>query len=161
MNWLDIVVIILIAVPTLIGLKAGLIKAVLSLAGLVVGVILAGVFYQALAAQLTFISSESIANIVAFTIILVAIMVVTSIIAGVLKWLVSLIMLGWVNKLGGAVFGFLMGAMFCGAILAAFTKYLGTGLLQSSAMAMILLDKFPIVLALLPSEFDVVRSFLQ
>jgi len=35
MNWLDIVIIVLIAIPTLIGLKIGIIKAALSLAGVI------------------------------------------------------------------------------------------------------------------------------
>ncbi|GAI50923.1 unnamed protein product, partial [marine sediment metagenome] len=33
--------------------------------------------------------------------------------------------------------------------------------IAESALAAILLDKFPMVLALLPSEFDVIRSFFQ
>ncbi len=33
MNWLDVVIIVLIAIPTLIGLRTGIIKATLSLAG--------------------------------------------------------------------------------------------------------------------------------
>ncbi|GAI66173.1 unnamed protein product, partial [marine sediment metagenome] len=45
MNWLDIVIIVAIAIPTFIGLRMGIIKAALSLAGLIVGVILAGLYY--------------------------------------------------------------------------------------------------------------------
>ena len=52
-NWLDIVILVPIAVTTLIGLKMGLIKEVLSLVGLIVVVILAGRFYMPLSEQLT------------------------------------------------------------------------------------------------------------
>ena len=46
MNWLDIVILILLVVPTLIGLKIGIIKAVMSIAGVIIGVLLAGRFYE-------------------------------------------------------------------------------------------------------------------
>ena len=36
-------------------------------------------------------------------------------------------MLGWVNRLGGAVFGLLLGAITCGALLAAWVKFFGIG----------------------------------
>ena len=79
-----------------------------------------------------------------------------------LKWAVSAVLLGWVNRLGGAVFGFILGAFFCGALLTIWAKYLGiAGPIGDSAFAKLLLDVFPIALALLPSEFDSVRSFFQ
>ena len=161
MNWLDIVIIALIAIPTLIGLKIGIIKAALSLAGVILGTILAGHYYAALAEQLTFISQANLAKIAAFAIILIGVMLIASVLAAVLKWVVSAVMMGWVNRLGGAVFGFLLGAVFCGALLAIWANFLGTEAITSSGLATLLLDRFPMVLALLPEEFDAVRSFFQ
>ena len=162
MNWLDIVIIVAIVVPTLIGLRIGMIKAALSLAGLIVGVIVAGRYYLPLSEQLSFISQESVAEIVAFIIILVGIMIIAAVLARLLKWTASVIMLGWVNHLGGAVFGLLLGAIFCGALLATWVKFLGvTGAITESNLAFILVDFFPLVLALLPDEFDAVRPFFQ
>ena len=162
MNWLDIVIIVLIAIPTLIGLRTGIIKAALSLAGVIVGVILAGRFYAALAGRLTFIPQENVAGIFAFAIILVAVMIIAGVLASVLKWVASAVMLGWVNRLGGAVFGFLLGAVFCAALLAIWVKFLGlVGPVADSGLATILLDRFPAVLALLPEEFNSIRSFFQ
>ena len=161
MNWLDIVIIVLIAIPTLIGLKIGIIKAALSLAGVILGTILAGHYYAALAEQLTFVSQDNLAKIAAFAIILIGVMIIASILAAVLKWVVSAVMLGWVNRLGGVVFGLLLGGVFCGALLAIWANFLGTGAITSSGLATLLLDRFPMVLALLPEEFDAVRSFFQ
>jgi len=162
MNWLDIIIIVLIAIPTLIGLRIGIIKAALSLAGVIVGVILAGRFYVALSEQLTFIPQENLAKIAAFAIILIIVMLVAGILASVLKWLASIVMLGWVNRLGGAVFGLVLGAIFCGVLLAIWAKLLGPeGPITESGLAMLLLYRFPMVLALLPEEFDAVRSFFQ
>ncbi|MFC2070742.1 CvpA family protein [Chloroflexota bacterium] len=162
MNWLDITILVILAVATFYGLRKGLIKAVLSLVGLIVGVILAGRFYTALAERLTFISQEGVAEAIAFGAIVIVVMVVAAVLAGFLKWAVSLVMLGWVNRLGGAAFGLIMGALFCGAMLTLWGNFLGTpAVFAESSLTGILLDGFPAVLALLPGEFDAVRSFFQ
>ena len=162
MSWLDIVILVPIVIAAFVGLKTGLIKALLSLVGVVVGVILAGRFYAPLSEQLTFISSEGAAKVVAFAIILIGVMVISLVLANLIKWAVSMMMLGWVNRLGGAVFGVLMGAITCGALLAAWVKFFGAGeTILNSILASVLLDYFPMVLALLPAEFDAVRSFFQ
>jgi membrane protein required for colicin V production len=162
MNWLDIAVLVIIIVPTLIGLKFGIIKIVISLIGLIVGVILAGRYYAPFAEALTFISQPGIAKVIAFAVIFIGVMVVASILASLIKWVVSAALLGWVNRLGGAFFGFVMGAVFCAAIMTIWVKFLGTGnAIMESSFASILLDGFPIILALLPADFDSVRSFFQ
>lgn len=163
MNWLDTVIIIVLAISAFFGLKAGIIKAVLSLAGMILGVVLAGRYYGALAGVLPFFSEPSeVANIVAFAIILIVLMVVAAVFARFLKWAASVMMLGWVNRLGGAAFGLFMGALFCGALLAIWVKWLGAGdTISESLVSIFLLDKFPLVLAFLPDEFDAVRSFFQ
>lgn len=162
MSWLDLVIIATIGINTLMGLKTGLIKTVLSLAGVIVGVILAGRFYLPLAGQLTFIPQATVAKVVAFAIILIVVMVIANVLATLLKWATSLMMLGWVNRLGGAAFGLLLGAIFTGALLATWVRFLGAGqAISDSALAALLLDRFPMVLALLPQEFDTVRSFFQ
>ncbi len=162
MNWLDVIIIVVIIFAAFSGLRSGLIKMVLSLAGLIVGVVLAGRYYVPLSQQLTFIPQTSAAKVVAFAIILIGVMVIASVIAALLKWAASAIMLGWVNRLGGAVFGLVLGALFCAALLAIWVKFLGiTGVVGGSGLATFLLDRFPMVLALLPDEFDTVRSFFQ
>ncbi len=162
MSWLDIVLTVILIVAIAGGLKIGLIKAALSLAGLIVGVILAGRFYVPLSELLSFIPQAGAAKVVAFAIILVGIMVIASVAALFLKWVASVTMLGWVNRLGGAIFGLLLGAIFCSALLATWIKFLGIGgIISKSALAVILIDRFPAVLALLPDEFDVIRSFFQ
>lgn len=162
MNWLDIVILILIVVPTVMGLKIGIIKILFTVAGMIVGVVLAGRFSESLGGWLTFISDPGWAKIAAFAIILIAVMVIASILASVLKKVTSAVLLGWVNRLGGAVLGLVMGAIFCGALLSIWVKFLGIGeTVSDSALANLLLDSFPFVLVLLPAEFDSVRSFFQ
>lgn len=161
MNWLDIVLIVVLVIPALVGLRRGLIKAALSLAGLIVGVILAGNFYGSVSGLFGFTNNQEVANILAFALILVLVIVAATVLARLLKFAVSVVMLSWVDHLGGAVFGFLLGAIFLGALLATWVQFFGIGLVTESFLAGVLLDKFPLVLALLPSEFDAVRDFFQ
>ncbi len=162
MNWLDIVILILIIIPTLIGLKTGIIKALFTVAGMIVGVVLAGRFSGSLGGALTFISDPGWAKIAAFAIILIVVMIIAAVLAAVIKWAVSAVLLGWVNRLGGAILGFIMGFVFCGALLTMWVNFLGIGgTVSDSAMANLLLGGFPFILALLPAEFDSVSSFFQ
>lgn len=163
MSWLDLVIVVVLAVGAFFGLRMGIIKAVLSLAGVIIGVVLAGQYYVALADVLPFFSeTSSAAKIVAFAIILIGVMIVAVVLARLLKWAASVMMLSWVNHLGGAVLGLALGAIFCGALLAIWVKWLGAGdVITESMIAPVLLDKFPMVLALLPDEFDAIRSFFQ
>lgn len=161
MNWLDIIILIGLVVPAFTGLRRGLIKSVLSLAGLIIGVVLAGNLYQPVSKLFAFIHNEDVAHIVAFILILVLVMVLAAALARLLKSVAKIVMLGWVDNVGGAAFGFLLGAILWGAILATCVKFFGSGLVTESLLASVLLDKFPLVLGLLPGEFDSIRSFFQ
>jgi len=161
MNWLDIVIIVALIIPIFIGLMLGFIKTLLSLAGIIVGVILASNFYRELAGVLTFISNHNTANIVAFIIILVGVMLLAILAAILLRVILRAMTLGWVDRVGGAILGFVTGAILISAILASIVKFFGEGLVTESLLAGILLDKFPIVLGLFPGEFDAIRNFLR
>ena len=162
MSWLDIFIIVFLAVFILGGLKNGIIKSILSLVGIILGVMLAGRYYVPLSQVLTFISEPGVAKITAFAIILIGIMIITGILASFLGKIVSVVMLGWANRLGGAIFGLLVGGVFFGAALATWIRFLGIGqTIADSNLAMVLLDYFPVILALLPDEFNAVRSFFQ
>ncbi len=162
MNWLDIVIMVLIAVPAFLGLKAGIIKALFTVAGLIIGVVLAGQFSGALGGKLAFISDPGIAKVVAFAVIMIAVMVAAVVAAKLVKWAVSAVLMGWLNHLGGAVLGAVLGFIFCGAVLTMWIKYLGfSAVFEESLLAGVLLNGFPIVLGFLPAEFDSVRSFFR
>jgi membrane protein required for colicin V production len=161
MNWLDIIIIIALIIPIFTGLMQGLIKAALSLAGIIVGVVLASNFYEDFAGVLSFISNEDVANIVAFIIILVLVFIIANVIAFFLRATIRALTLGWIDRVGGAVFGFVMGAIVISAMLATVVKFFGEGIVTESALAGFLLDKFPIILGLLPSQFDSIRDFFQ
>jgi membrane protein required for colicin V production len=162
MHWLDIIFLVLLFIPTFIGLRKGLIKAVLSLVGLIVGVVLAGHFYKPVSNIFGFISNESVAHILAFILILALVLVAAFLLARLLKSVVSITMMGWVDNVGGAVLGFLFGFIFLSAILATWVKFFGSEMPTEAFLGRVMLDYFPLILGLLPGEFgDSIRSFFQ
>ena len=162
MNWLDIVIIVILAIQTITGFAQGFVKALGGLIGLIVGIILAGRFYENLASGLFgFISNTDAANVVAFVLILIVVWGIFSILASLLTKLISGASLGWLNRAIGGIFGLAMGAFFVAAALAVWAKYFGTDALSNSVMAKFFLDKFPFVLNLLPSQFGSVKDFFQ
>ena len=164
MNWLDIVILVVIVIFAFTGIKNGLISTLLNLVGLIVGVVLAGRFH-------TFLGDSTAAQIIAFVIVLVVVLLVFMLVARILKRILHLVMMGWLDKLLGAVVGIAFGGIICGAILALLGQLSGIPIpgaadwiqsaISDSALAKFLLDKFPLILSLLPDQFNVVRDFFK
>jgi membrane protein required for colicin V production len=161
-NWLDIVIIVIAMLLGLLGLWQGAIKAAFGIAGLVGGIALAGHYYMGLASVF---SSEGAAwaRIAAYALILVGTLVIASVIGWFVAKLVHITMLGWVDRLIGFVLGAIIGGILCAAIVAIVSKYLpGTeGIISHSVMARFLMQQFPLLLALLPEEFDFIHNFFS
>ncbi len=152
MNWLDIVIIIFLVGSVIMGLRSGLIRILFMLAGVIIGVVLAGRYSPDLAVKLSFISDIGIAGIVAFLIIVVGTLIVAMILAFIVERLSHWALVGWVDHLGGAILGLLLGGISIGAILAMWLMWEGpAGAISGSVIAKFLVDKFWVVLALLPS----------
>ncbi|NLL89732.1 MAG: CvpA family protein [Dehalococcoidales bacterium] len=161
MNWLDIVLIVMLFIPIFTGLIKGLIKTALSFAGLIIGIVLAGRFHGSLAEIFSFTNNENVANILAFVLILVAVFIIALLIANLLRFVAKSLLIGWIDRLGGAIIGLLSGFLFLGAILAVVTKFISSDAISQSFMARIMLDYFPIVLGLLPQDFEAIKNFFQ
>lgn len=162
MNWLDLVIIVITILLGLLGLWRGAIKAVFGIVGLIGGIALAGHYYLPLASILS--SGEAIwSSIAAYAIILVATLIVASVIGWFVARLVHIVMLGWVDRLIGFILGAAIGSMLCAAVLAIVSKYLSVmgGVISQSVMAKLLMEQFPLLLALLPEEFDFIADFFS
>lgn len=162
MNWLDIVIVVFVILLTLVGLNGGLIKTALSLAGLIFGVMLATRYSASLAEKLTFIPQTTVAQGIAFTIILIGVALVAGLFAQLLRRATSAVMLGWLDHLGGAIFGLVLGIIIGSALLATWVKFFGaTKVISESTLPSILLERFTSLLALLPGELEALRSFFH
>ena len=164
MNWLDIIIIVILVMPAFIGLKRGLVGTVIPMIGIILGVIVAGRSYHHLSGLLdNWLNSEAQIKIVGFIIIFVLFMLCAFLVANMLRKFLSILLLGWVDRIGGLAFGLITGGIIAGAILSLITHFFTSAedTVSDSALAAFLLDKFPLVLHLLPKEFDAVQKIFS
>jgi membrane protein required for colicin V production len=108
MNTLDIIVLIVICLMTIYGIWKGFIRQILSIAGIVVGYIVAVKYYADLASYLK-LSDPNLAKIISFIILFVACVIVFAALAFLLNKVFKLPGLGMINTFFGGVIGFLKG----------------------------------------------------
>jgi membrane protein required for colicin V production len=165
MNWLDIVILFIIVFFVASAYSAGLIRELVTLVSVVVGVIVAGMFYDDLARDvLVFIDDGSTARAIGFLILLGAAYLAGQLIAIMLKHVAALLLLGWADRMGGALFGVLKGLIVVEAVLILLVTYPQFGLddaIDGSALASVGLHAAAALLFILPDEFErAVDAFL-
>ena len=165
MNWVDAVIIVVALIGAFSGFRQGLIMSVFGFLGLIVGVAFAGWAADPLADKIS-PDGAGWVYILSFILILVIVMVVFHLVGTVLKQFIKLIMLGWLDSLGGALIGLFVGALLAAAVLIAVGKWAaGAGssgveeAIGDSSLAELLMDSFRLLLLLLPERFSVVREF--
>jgi len=158
MNWLDAVIVIVIAWFTFAAFRAGIIREVVTVIALVVGVLAAGFYYDDLAENvLLFIDDDTAANVTAFVVLFGSMALGGQLAAILLKHVAGLLALGWLDHLAGAAFGLLKGLILVEVFLILFTTFPYLGLdatIRGSAIAPLFLDGGPALLKLLPGEFN-------
>ena len=158
MNWLDIAIALVIVTFTISAFSSGLIREVVTLVSAVTGVVFAGLFYDELARDvLVFIHDKDSARFFAFLALLGSVYLTGQLIAMMLKQMASLLLLGWVDRVGGAAFGFLKGLVVVEVLLILLVTFPQIGLqeeIDGSALASVFLDAIPLLLVLLPDEFE-------
>lgn len=164
MNWVDIVIVVSILWFTYAAFKAGMIREVVTIAGAIAGVILAGILYERFAEDVILvIDDEETSRVVAFAIIFGAVVLGSQLIAMFLKQAVSLLMLGPIDSMGGAFIGFIKGLIFVEIALIVAITFDSLDLratIQGSALAPLFLDVVPFLKPLLPGEFkDAIDNF--
>jgi|DewCreStandDraft_2_1066082.scaffolds.fasta_scaffold00307_20 membrane protein required for colicin V production len=158
MNWLDPVIVLVVAWFAVNAFRAGIIREVVTLIGLVVGIVAAGLYYDSLAQEvLLFIDNEVAARALGFVLLLGSLFLMGQLVAYLLRGLASLLMLGWADQLLGLAFGVLKGLLLVQALLILFVTYPQLGLdkaVEDSALAPHFLDSSRPLLQLLPDEFS-------
>ena len=123
---------ILILVPLLFwayqGYKKGFIISLASLAALILGLFFAFYFSDFTAAKLNefFTIDEDYIAIIAFVVTFVVVVIAVVLVGNILQKFIDVLMLGFLNKAAGALFGVLKGALYI-SILFFVINYLDTG----------------------------------
>ena len=107
MEAIDIIILILIGVGVIQGLMKGSMKELASVVGFVAGLLLARALFGTVAEQLApaLGTSITIAQILSFILIWVAVPIGCSLVASVLTKALEVVHLGWLNRLAGAMLG--------------------------------------------------------
>jgi len=158
MNWLDLAIIGAIIVFVCTAYAAGLIREGVTLVAAILGIVIAGFLYDDLAADvLVFMDDEDAAQAISFLILVGAVYLFGQIVALLLNRTASLLMLGWVDHVGGAFFGFLKGLIIVQVLLIIFAGYPTLGLdnaMDGSELVPYFVDDVDFVIWVLPDNFD-------
>ncbi len=159
MNWLDIVILVLIALFAFLGLRHGLIKEIISILA-IVGAILAGViFYVSIRDILiksTFIKNEAIASISGFLLIMICTFVLIKLIGFGLTKITGTLHLNWFNRICGCCFGAIKGVIISFLIISALGFFFSEKEppFNNSIFVPYIKETFSIIKDIIPDELD-------
>lgn len=154
MNPLDWLLAILLTYSAVRAILRGFFQEAFALGGLILGFLFACWFCHSLAENLRgLINSPQIAQLTAFLLILAITMVTASLVGKLLRHGVSAVGLGFVDRLLGALFGLLRGALLGVALLLAITAFLPTApWIENSHLAPYFLRAAHAVSFVMPSD---------
>jgi membrane protein required for colicin V production len=120
MNWLDIVLILLLAFSTLHSLRRGFSREIVGLAASIAALVLAMWFYGSAGSYLApYVGSEQTARFMGFAVVMVIVLMAGAILGWILSRFVRTVGLSFFDRLLGAAFGLLKGVFVLMAILTA------------------------------------------
>lgn len=159
MNWLDLLIVAILAWTTFRAFSSGLIREVVSLIGLVAGIALSGAFYDNLSANLEFVIADpTTRSLAAFAAIFLGTAIAGYVIGTVLHTAASMLFLGPLDKVGGAIFGLVKGVLLIEVLLMAISVFPAqltiAKAVKESTLAPVFLRFAPVVTIGLPKEFQ-------
>ena len=120
-DWMILSVLVL---STAMAFIHGFLVEVCALAGLILGIFLAGHYYvAALPVVQHLVTSYAAAAIVAFLLIAFGVMLAAAILGRVLRWILHSIGLGWADRLAGGAFGLVKGYILVALGIAAVAAF--------------------------------------
>jgi membrane protein required for colicin V production len=128
MNPFDILVIVILGYCLVRGLFRGLVKEVSSIIGVLSGFYAAYLYYPLVAKWLSrFISDISYRHILSFLIIFCCVLILVNVLGIIIKYLMNIAFLGWVDRVFGLVFGITKGILIVAVLLMILTAFLPKG----------------------------------
>jgi len=151
---IDWVIAAILALSVLGAAKNGFFLEAFSLAGVVLGLLIASWNFQRPMPWLAhFVHSPAIAEAVAFLAIALLVMIASSLAGRLLRWSVRSIGLGWLDRLIGAAFGFVKGCVLVTLGVVALAAFLPrNGWLDHSELARYFLSAAHTTAAVTPSD---------
>jgi len=125
MNQFDILIVVIFGFCLIRGFFRGFIKELSSIIGVLGGFYAAYTYYMELAKLLSgWVSDKSYLYIVSFLIVFCGVFLIISILGVVVKYILNIAFLGWVDRICGAGFGIIKAALIVSVLLIALTTFL-------------------------------------
>lgn len=119
MNWLDLALIVLVALAAAAGVWTGVIRAAFGTLGVLLGVLIAGQANDDLGGlYASYIASETLANVIAYGLIILVSLIVARLLTIIVCQILEVLFMGWIDRLGGLAIGLVTGAAVSWAVIA-------------------------------------------
>ena len=138
MNPFDIVIIVILGYSLVRGLFRGMVKEVSSIIGVFGGFYAAYTYYGHLGKLLSrLIQDVAYLNILSFMIIFCGVLIIVSVLGVIIKYLLNIAFLGWVDRIGGVIFGITEGVLIVSDLFISLTAFLpkGSAFIKNSVLA--------------------------
>jgi membrane protein required for colicin V production len=157
MNWLDLVILLTLAWFTIAGATAGLPRELTTLVAMLLGTVLAGLFYERLGEEFAvLLDSARAGGAAGFFAIFFAVFGAGQILTVLFKSAALTLTFGPLHQSGGLVVGLLKGVILVEIVLIVFSRFhfdTTVDAIDGSLLAPFFLEGVPFVLRLLPGEF--------
>jgi membrane protein required for colicin V production len=162
-NWVTLVLVVVIGLLTWRSYSTGFIRELVSLASVILAVPVAGIFYDDMYPKVhPIVDSVALANLISFMSLLAGVVIAGQIASYLLRETANALNLGEADHLAGAAFGLIKGILLCQVVLIALVAFPKPDIrdeIDRSPVATALLDSTPLVLSILPSNFDAQVDF--
>jgi membrane protein required for colicin V production len=124
MNWLDLVLIGILAISIVASFAKGFTREVIGLVA-AVAALLCGAWFYRMAGEIVrpWVGSREAANLCGFLLIVAAVIVLGLIVSWVVGAMVKAVRLSWLDRLLGAAFGVARGVVVCVAVITAIVAF--------------------------------------
>lgn len=128
MNPFDILVVTILSYGLIRGIFRGLVREISSIVGVLGGFYAAYSYYPHVAKLVSpWISDVAYLNIISYLSVFSVVVIVVGILAVVIKYLLNIAYLGWVDRVSGALFGLLKGGLVVCVLFIVLTAFLPKG----------------------------------
>ncbi len=125
MNGLDVVIVVVVLVSIVLAVSQGFFFEIFSLAGTVIGYLVAVWSYKSFAPWfLPYVKNQWIADGAAFLVIFLLIVITAGIIGKIARWMMQEVGMRWFDRFLGGVFGAARGALIVMAIVMAMASFM-------------------------------------
>jgi len=119
MNWVDIIILVILAIGLGKGLANGFVRGLFGLAAIALGIMVAAANYEQVTEVLfsRLQVGEQVQAILGFLLVFVIVLILVTVVGRIIAKALKLASLGWMDRLAGGILGLVMACLFTGVLL--------------------------------------------